>query len=149
MLAIRALNPVLTNPSLFDPISLQLLHNIFPANADCKTVANHICAVLPLNTLQRLVMEGVFNHVIPIKEKLCVTREDELLLYIKEEKGLRKSCMIYAQEMGFTLLDKRNEIMLAIPTKCTAEGIKRNTVDTGLSISIRKTKSLCINVSAI
>lgn len=64
MSAIEALEPVLISSSLLDPTSSQLLHNISPANADCKAVANYINAVLRLNTLQRLVVEGVLDHVI-------------------------------------------------------------------------------------
>lgn len=57
--------------------------------------------------------------------------------------------MIYALEMGFTLLDKRNELMLLAPTGYAAEGIRRSTVHTTLSISTRKVKRSYTNVSRI
>ncbi|WP_375449089.1 AAA family ATPase [uncultured Nostoc sp.] len=149
MSAIEALEPVLISSSLPNPTSSQPLHNISPANADCKAVADHINAVLPLNTLQRLVVEGVLDHVIRNKGRLCVTREDQLLLYVRGEGGVGKSRVIHALEMGFTLLDRRNELMLSAPTGYAAEGIGGSTVHTALSISTRNIKSSSTNVSAI
>lgn len=149
MSAIKALEPVLISSSLPDPTSSQLLHNISPANANCKAIADHINAVLPLNTLQRLVVEGVLDHVIQNKGRLCVTREDQLLLYARGEGGVRKSHMIHALEMGFTLLDRRNELILSALTGCAAEDIRGSTMHTALSISTRNVKNSSTNVSAI
>ena len=149
MSAIEALEPVLISPSLPNPILLQLLYNISLANADCKAVANHINAVLPLNTLQRLVVEGVLDHVIQNKGRLYVIRENQLLLYVKGEGGVEKNRVIHVLEIGFTLLDKRNELMLSVPMEYAAEGIGGSTVHTALSISTCNIKYLSTNVSAI
>ena len=149
MSTIRALKPVRTSPNLSDLISLSLLYNIPLANADCKIVANHIHIVLLLNTLQRLVLEKVFDHVIQIKRRLCIMRKDQLLLYIKGEGNVRKSCVIHVLEMRFTLLARRNELMLVALMQCAAEGIEESTVYTVLSINTCKAKSLCINISKI
>lgn len=51
MSTIEALIPALTSFSLLDLSILQPLYNIFPANTNCKGIANHIYAILPLNTL--------------------------------------------------------------------------------------------------
>lgn len=48
---IKALEPVLNNFSLPDPSSSHALPNSLPVNANCKAVADHIHAVLPLNVL--------------------------------------------------------------------------------------------------
>lgn len=64
MSVIKALNQVLTSFSLANSLLSQSLHNIFPSNANCKSVANYIHAVLPLNNLQYLVMKEVLDHVI-------------------------------------------------------------------------------------
>lgn len=64
MSAIEALKPVLMGFSLPDLILLQPLHNISLVNANYKAIANHINAVLSLNTLKHLVVKGVFDHVI-------------------------------------------------------------------------------------
>ena len=94
-------------------------------------------------------MKKVLDQVIRNKKRLCVTRENQLLLYIRGEVGVGKSCMIYMLEIGFILLDKRNELMLSAPTRCAAEDIRRSTVHIALSISIYNVKSLSTNVSAI
>lgn len=94
-------------------------------------------------------MEGDFNHEIGNKDKLCIIKEDQLLLYIRGQRRIRKNCVIYALKMEFTLLDKRNELMLSAPTRCAAEGIGRNTVHTALNISIYNVKSLSTNVSGL
>lgn len=57
--------------------------------------------------------------------------------------------MIYVLEMGFTLLDKRNELILSTSTGCAAKGIGESTVYTALSISTCNVKSLSTNVSTI
>lgn len=68
---------------------------------------------------------------------------------MREERGVRQIYMIHALEMGFTLLNRRNELMISVSTGCAAEGIRRNTLHIALSISTRKAKSLCTNVNRI
>lgn len=57
--------------------------------------------------------------------------------------------MIHALEMGFTLLDKRNELMLSVLMGCAAEGIRESMVHIALSISTCNVKSSSTNVNAI
>lgn len=149
MSAIGALKPVLTSSNLPNPSLSQLLHNNFLANTDCKSIADHIHVVLLLNTLQRLVVEGVLDHVIQNKSRLCVIREDQLLLYVQGKRGVGKSRVIYELEMGFTLMDRRHELMIFASTGCAAKDIGGSTMYKALSISTCKAKSLCTNVSGI
>ncbi len=149
MSIIEALEPILTNFILPDSSPSQLLYNIIAANADCKAIMDHIHAVLLLNTLHRQVVEKIFDYIIRNKGRLCVTREDQLLLYMRGEGRVGKSRVIYALEMSFTLLNRRNKLMISLPTGCLAEGIGGSTMYTALSISTRKAKSLCTNVSGI
>lgn len=51
MSAIKVFKPVLISFSLLDSTLLQLLYNIFLVNANYKVVADHINAILLLNTL--------------------------------------------------------------------------------------------------
>ena len=76
MPTIKAFESILTNSTVPDSLPLQPLDNIVAANANCKTITDYIHAVLLLNTLQYLVVEGIFDHVIQNKDRLCVTRED-------------------------------------------------------------------------
>lgn len=46
-------------------ISLELIN----PNFDCKTVYNHIYDILSPNILQRLVVEGIIDHIIKNKRK--------------------------------------------------------------------------------
>lgn len=94
-------------------------------------------------------MKRIFSYVIQNKDRLCVIREDQLLLYVREEKRIGKSCVIYALKTGFTLLNKKNEFMISAPTRYAAEDIRRTTIYIALNINICKAKSLYINVSGI
>ena len=96
-----------------------------------------------------MVVEGILDYVIKNKGRLCITRENQLLLYVKGEKGVGKSRVINALKMGFALLDRRNNLVLSAPTGCATEGIGESTVYTALSINTRKTKSLSTNISGI
>lgn len=57
--------------------------------------------------------------------------------------------MINTLEMGFALLDRKNELVLSAPTGCVAKGIGGSTVYTALSINTCKIKSLSTNISGI
>lgn len=81
--------------------------------------------------------------------RLCITRKDQLLLYVRREEYVAKSCVIHALKIEFTLLDKRNELMFLVPTGYAAEDIRRRTVYIAVSISTCNVKSLSTNVNAI
>lgn len=91
---------------------MQLLYNISSTNVNCKSVADYINAILLLNTLQYLVLEEVYNYVIKNKRKLYITKKDQLLLYVRRKKGIKKIHIIHALEIEFSLLNRRNELML-------------------------------------
>lgn len=65
------------------------------------------------------------------------------------EEAVRKSRVIYVLEMGFTLLNKRNKLIISALIRYAAEGIEGSTVNSALSINTYKTKSSYINVSGI
>lgn len=61
-----------------------------------------------------------------------------------------KNCMIIMLEMSFTLLNKRNELMILALTRYAAQDIRRIISHIALRISTHKTLSgLCINISKI
>lgn len=68
---------------------------------------------------------------------------------MRGEGEVGKSCVIHMLETGFTLLNRRNGLMILALIGYAAEGIGRSMVHTALSISTRKAKSLCTNVSGI
>lgn len=91
----------------------------------------------------------MFDHVIQNKDKLCITKEDQLLLYVKVEKRVKKIREIHILEMDFTLLNKKNGLMISVLTGCAVEGIGKSMVYIALSISTCKAKSSCTNISKI
>lgn len=94
-------------------------------------------------------MEEILDHIIRNKKKLYIIREDQLLLYIRGEEKIGKSYIIHVLEMGFTLLDRKNELMLSISIGYAAKDIRRNIVYITLSINTYNVKSLSINVNMI
>ncbi len=78
-------------------------------DADCKTVCDHIHDLLPLDNLQRLVVEEIMDYIIKNKGKMRLDTGKQLLLYVRGEGGVGKSWVIKALEMGFALLDRRKE----------------------------------------
>lgn len=113
---IKALESILTNSILPNSSPSQFLDDIIIANTNCKAITNYIHAVLPLNTLQRLVVKEIFVYGIRNKGTFCVTREDLLLLYVRGKRGVGKSHVIYALEMDFILLNRRKKLMILAPT---------------------------------
>ena len=129
------LEPVLDNILLLDetpdgfPLGPTML------NADCKTVCDHIYDRLPLNNLQRLVVEEIINHIIKNKSRMHLDIEKQLLLYMQEKGGVGKSRVVKALEMGFAFLDRRKKLVISAPTRCAAEGIRGSTMYTALEVN--------------
>lgn len=57
------------------------------------------------------------------KDRLCITREAQVLVYIKVEGAVGKSCVINVWEMCFILLNKKNEFMILALIRCATESI--------------------------
>ena len=103
------LNPALD--TLLEPrigaIDHQPTHSTFDVDAftqtdDCCAVVDSINRVLPLNLLQRLIVESVMHHVIGAKNKpSCVDLGNQMLFYVRGAGGVSKSRVIKAIEIGF------------------------------------------------
>lgn len=96
MPTIEAFEPILTHSISLDSSPSQLLVNIIAANTNYTTITDHIHAVLLLNTLQHLLVERIFDHIIRNNDRLCITKEDKLLSYMRGEERVGKSCVIHA-----------------------------------------------------
>lgn len=57
-----------------------------------------------------------------------------MLLYIRDEGRVGKSCVVKAIELGFSLLKRRQKLMIAAPTGAAASNIGGNTIHAALSI---------------
>ncbi len=91
---------------------------------------------LLLNHLQRVVVEKVLNHTICNKGNQCHLRNDQLLLYVREERGVGKSRIVKAIHLGFSFLKRRKELLIAAPAGAAAANIGGATIHGVLSIDI-------------
>ena len=111
--------------------------DVFTQTDDCCVLVDSINRVLPLNFLQRLIVEGVMHHVIGAKNKPpCVDLSDQMLLYVRGAGRVGKSQVIKAIEIGFFLLQQRDELLITAPTGAAASGIGRSTVHAAMEIKI-------------
>lgn len=62
---------------------------------------------------------------------------------------IEKICVIYALKIDFTLLNKKNKLMILVPIGSTAKRIRKSIVYIALSINTYKTRSLNTNISGI
>lgn len=121
----KHLKSILNNFNLSDFLSSQLLDNVIAINNNCKAKTNSIYIVLSLNTLQYLVVKGISDHIIWNKGKLCIIKKDQLFLYVFGKGRVERSCVIYVLEMDFNLLNRKNDLIILVPTWCVAKGIER------------------------
>ncbi len=64
------LEPVLGKADFVGDMLYRIFTEHINPNSDCKTGCNHIHDILPLNKLQRLVVEEIIDHIIKNKEKM-------------------------------------------------------------------------------
>ena len=105
------------------------------AYAHPKVLADQIHADFPLNNLQQLVVERVLDHMIQAQTRLCVSRENQLFLYVRGEKGVGKSQVIKALQLRFLLLKQSHKLAILASTEVAANNIDGSTIHTALSIN--------------
>ena len=106
-------------------------------NSDPIVLCNIIQGQLPLNSLQRVVVEEVLSHAISNKGCQCQDKGKQLLLYVRKEGRVRKSRIIEAIQLGFGLLKKRSKLLIAASTRASAADIGGVTIHRALSIDGR------------
>lgn len=79
--------------------------------------------------------------MIQSKGSLCIVREDQLLIYVRGKKKVRKSCIIHILEVGFTLLNRKNNFMISALTEYAAKGIGGTIMYITLIINTCKARS--------
>lgn len=102
---------------------------------NCKVVCDHINVILPFNYLQCLIVKEILDYVITKKGQVQVAAEDQLLLYIKDKDGIRKSCIIQALELEFTFLGRQAKLVISMPTGCVVDRIGGSTIYIALGIN--------------
>jgi hypothetical protein len=136
---LRSIFPILT--SLSSITSKSLKESIYRAgNNPCgKLITQIIEEYLPLNYKQRLLVEHVLHHAIQHKGCHTVGAESQLLLYVAGEGGVGKSRVIKAIELGYTILQRSNEVMLTASTGAAADGIDGHTIHSAISLNRKDT----------
>ena len=92
---------------------------------------------LLLNYLQRTVVEETLHNAITVGGNQCSERSQQLLLYVRGERGVGKSRVVKAIHMRFMFLERQSELLLAAPTGAAAANISGATVHGALSIDNR------------
>ncbi len=89
---------------------------------------------LSLNHWQRDVVEEVLNHAIRNEGNQCHLRSDQLLLYVRGERGVGKNRIVKVIHLGLSFLKKRKELLIVAPTGAAAAHIGGATIHGALSI---------------
>lgn len=104
---------------------------------DSTKLCNAIDRVLLMNEMQRLIVEKVFHSLSKIPNFNCDRIEDQLLLYICGEGGVRKSRIVHAIELGCALLLRDSDLVITAPMGAAADNIGGSTIHTSLAIGVR------------
>lgn len=72
----------------------------------------------------------------------------QLLIYIKGKDRVRKSRVIKAMEMGFALLERKNELGISAPTSSATNENSGSTVDIAIGVNTRVEKTHKVKVNA-
>jgi len=122
--------PLETDPTILDRIS-----RVGP-NPTGKSLGCLICETLPLNKKQFLIVEKVLNHAIQHCGKPNVDAQDQMLLYVAGEGGTGKTRVIEAIELGYELLQRKDEVFLMAPTGSAADKIRGRTIHSSLCLDM-------------
>lgn len=90
-----------------------------------------------MNSFQRLVVEQIFNHVIPHKKRTYENKNDQLFLYVKNENEINRNRDIQSLKIEFALLRKRNKFVFITSTDCTMNNINERIIYISLNIITR------------
>ncbi len=84
--------------------------------------------------MQRVVVKEVLNYAICNEGNQCHLRSDQLLLYVREEGGVRKSRIVKAIYLEFSFLKRQKELLIVTPIRAAAANIGDATIHGTLSI---------------
>ncbi len=89
---------------------------------------------LLFNHLQLIIVEKVLNYIIFNKRNQCHLRSNQLLLYVRRERGVRKNRIVKAIHLGLSFLKSRKELLIVAPTKAVTANIGSATIHGALSV---------------
>ncbi len=104
---------------------------------DSARLCNAINRVLPMNEMQRLIVEKVFYSPSKISNFNCDQIKDQLLFYICGKGGVGKSKVVHAIEMGYALLSQNSDLVITAPTSAVTDNIGGSIIHTSFAIGVR------------
>ncbi len=111
--------------------------NKLDLHLDSTRLCDAIDRVLPMNEMQRLIVEKVFYNLRNIPNFNCDRIEDQLLLNICGEGGVGSSRVVHAIELGYILLSRDSDLVIIAPIGAAADNIGGSTIYTSLAIGVR------------
>lgn len=75
-------------------------------------------------------------------------KDQQQLIYIKSEGGVRKSRVVKTIKMRFTLLNRKKELVISTPTSSATNSIARNIVHITLGVNNSLKRNYHIKSSA-
>ena len=95
------------------------------------------------------IVEGIMRHVISFTDKPPSTDlSNQMLVYVRRTGRVGKSRVIKAVEKEFSLLHRREELLITAPTGAAASGIGGSTVHAAMGIKIPGKHSTAVNTNA-
>lgn len=85
--------------------------------------------------MQRVIIKKTLNYAILNKENQYRHRNNQLLLYVREEKKVRKNRVIKAIYLKFSFLKRQTKLLIAAPTSAVVANIDRAIIYKILSIN--------------
>lgn len=82
-----------------------------------------------------MTLKGILDYTIKNKGKIYFDLDQQLLIYIKGEEGIRKSRVIKVIKMDFIILSRRKDLVISMPIDSAANSIGRSTTDNTLGIN--------------
>lgn len=133
--SIGILEPIIDKIEMSEEYLTKIKYNRLNKNSQAVILYNNIQNWLFLNHLQKVVVEKALNYAILNKRNKCHYRSDQLLLYVREEKGVRKNRVVKAIYLEFNFLKRQTEFLIAAPTGTAAANIGRATIYGALSMN--------------
>ncbi len=131
------LEPLMDKVEMSEELLAEVEYNRFSENPEVFILCDIIQDRLPLNHLQRVIVKEVLNHAILNKGNQCHHRSEQLLLYVRGERGVGKSRVVKAIHLGFSFLKRQKELLVAAPTGTATANIGGATIHGALSIQDR------------
>lgn len=94
-----------------------------------------------------MIVREILDYAIWNKGKMYLEPNQQLLIYVKGKDGVRKSRVMKAIEIGFALLERKNELGISALTSSAKNENSGSTVDTAIGINTRMGKTQKVKVN--